>query len=337
MKGISAQTTHARERANAGLPTAMAAGNFVAIGTSHGFILVFDGNQTLKYSLGGQTYGRECGSVSCLAFDHNPEEGPTRLLAGFAKGHLLEYDLTTGKLLRKLDDAHVLGSAIIRARFTHQKALALICDSGGSIFELSLKKTLGMRSYSSRCIFSGSRGEVCTFEPMPDQNNQLMSERIVVALATVSKVIVLTIRPSMKVLFTHPLTGGLKTLPILSWQFVIIQTSKANKVVDPVLAFGRQSTIYFYQLSETISRKINFIPLQRVDLPFELLNFGWLNSRCMAFMDTTESFHLYDVRNQENLESIDISDVQLVYGSAFFKGLATGGNVSAGLFTLYIL
>ena len=54
----------------------------------------------------------------------------------------------------------------------------------------------------------------------------------------------------------------------------------------------------------------------------------------MAFMDTTESFHLYDVRNQENLESIDISDVQLVYGSAFFKGLATGGNVSAGLFTL---
>ena len=134
----------ARDRADAGLPTAMAAGSYVAIGTSHGFVLVFDGNQTLKYSLGGHSFGRECGSVSCLAFDQNIEDGPTRLLAGFAKGHLLEYDLTSGKLLRKLDDAHPLGSAIIRTRFTHEKALALICDSGGSVFEVSLKKTLGM-------------------------------------------------------------------------------------------------------------------------------------------------------------------------------------------------
>jgi hypothetical protein len=51
----------------------------------------------------------------------------------------------------------------------------------------------------------------------------------------------------------------------------------------------------------------------------------------MALLDTTETFHLFDVRNQENLETIDLSDVQLCYGSAFFKGLATGGNVSAAM------
>ena len=251
-RGISAQMTSARDRADAGLPTAMAAGSFVAIGTSHGFVLVFDGKQTLKSSLGGHTFGRECGSVSCLAFDNNIEEGPSRLLVGYAKGHLLEYDLTNGKLLRKLDDAHPLGSAIIRARFTEEKALALISDSGGSVFEVSLKKTLGLRSYSSRCIFSGSRGEVCNFEPLSQGGGQNhhhpLSNRIIVALATISKVIVLTIRPVMKVLFTFPLTGNMHTLPILSWQFVIIQTSKSNKVVDPVLAFGRQKTIHFYQV-----------------------------------------------------------------------------------------
>ena len=102
--------TSAKDRADAGLPTAMAAGSYVAVGTSHGFVLVFDGSQTLKYSLGGPSYGRECGSVSCLAFDNNVDEGPTRLLVGFAKGQILEYDLTTGKLLRKLEDAHPLGS-----------------------------------------------------------------------------------------------------------------------------------------------------------------------------------------------------------------------------------
>ena len=71
--------------------------------------------------------------------------------------------------------------------------------------------------------------------------------------------------------------------------------------------------------------------MQNVELPFELLNFGWLNTRCMALLDSTETFHLYDVRNRENLESIELVDVQLVYGSPFFKGLATGGNVSAAM------
>ena len=41
----------------------------VAVGTSHGFILVFDGHQKLRFSLGGTVYGREHGSVSALAFD----------------------------------------------------------------------------------------------------------------------------------------------------------------------------------------------------------------------------------------------------------------------------
>ena len=91
--------------------------------------------------------------------------------------------------------------------------------------------------------------------------------------------------------------------------------------MDPVLAFGRQNTIHFYQLSETLSGKINFIPLQKAELGFELLNFGWLNTRCMCLLDSTETFHLYDVRNQETLESIELTDAQLVYGSPFFKGM----------------
>ena len=214
-------------------------------------------------------------------------------------------------------------------------SLALICDSGGSVFELSFKRTLGIRGCDSRCIFSGSRGEVCTLEPLSIASqypNHRLSDRSIVALATISKVIVLTIRPSMKVLFTHPLVGRSNTLPLLGWQFVIIQMSKENKVVDPVLAFGRQSTLHFYQLSEDLSGKIVFIPLQNVELPYELLNFGWLNTRCLGILDSAEVFHLYDVRNHKNIEEVDLSDnVELCYGSSFFKGLATGGNVSAAM------
>ncbi len=35
--------------------------------------------------------------------------------------------------------------------------------------------------------------------------------------------------------------------------------------------------------------------------------------------------------HQEELESVDLSSVMLVYGSSHFKGLATGGNVSKAM------
>ena len=119
------------------------------------------------------------------------------------------------------------------------------------MFELSFTRTMGVRGFNSRCIFSGSRGEVCTLQPLclkAQYPNHTLASKNIVALATISKVIVLTIRPAMKVLFTHPLVGSKDTLPLLAWQFVIIQVSKSNRVVDPVLAFGRGSVLHFFQV-----------------------------------------------------------------------------------------
>lgn len=45
------------------------------------------------------------------------------------------------------------------------------------------------------------------------------------------------------------LQGKPSTLPLLAWQFVIIQISESDRVIDPVLAFARDNTIYFYQVS----------------------------------------------------------------------------------------
>ncbi len=52
--------------------------------------------QVLRWSLGGSTLGAEFGSVSALDFASDS----TRLLAGFARGQLVEFDLNTGKLLQ---------------------------------------------------------------------------------------------------------------------------------------------------------------------------------------------------------------------------------------------
>lgn len=59
------------------------------------------------------------------------------------------------------------------------------------MFELNFKRTMGVRGCDSRCIFSGSRGEVCTFEPLllSSYPDNALSKYVIVALATLSKVV----------------------------------------------------------------------------------------------------------------------------------------------------
>ena len=63
------------------------------------------------------------------------------------------------------------------------------------------------------------------------------------------QIIVVSLRPQLKVLFSHLLKASASTLPLLAWQFVVIQMPDGTRVVDPVLAFGREKNVYFYQVN----------------------------------------------------------------------------------------
>lgn len=77
-----------------------------------------------------------------------------------------------------------------------------------------------------------------------------------------------------------------------------------------------------------VKNNIELLPLQKVNVSYQLLGLHWLNSRTIALLDTRETLHVLDVRSQEELEIVDLSQVHLVYANSHFKGLATGGNVS---------
>ncbi|XP_064646589.1 vacuolar protein sorting-associated protein 8 homolog isoform X2 [Lineus longissimus] len=330
LKGISAQLMSAADRVDAGMPTAMAVSELIAIGTSHGLVLVFDPKQVLKWCLGSTAVGAQYGSVSALSFNRDC----TRLLCGFAKGQITMWDLTNGKLIRTISDAHPPGTAILHVKFTDDLTIAVCNDSGGSVFELEMKRLIGVRTCESRCLFSGSRGEVCTIEPL-HMNHTIkdhpMKDVLVLAMGTLSKVLVVTIRPKLKVIFSHALKGDPATLPLLAWQFVIIQVSAKDRVIDPVLAFARDQTIYYYQAICTAADDIRFCSLQKMETPYKLLAIQWINPRTLIALDTSEKIHILDVKSEEELEVIDVGEVQLSYGTSHFKSLATGGNVSKAL------
>lgn len=98
-------------------------------------------------------------------------------------------DAIHGDVLRKLPDAHAPQSAVLHLRFTFISNLAMCGDSSGCVFSLTFNRRMGVRTWDSRCLFSGARGEVCVFEPLLQGNDvQFLHQNVLVAMATLSKV-----------------------------------------------------------------------------------------------------------------------------------------------------
>lgn len=88
------------------------------------------------------------------------------------------------------------------------------------------------------------------------------------------------------------------------------------------------------------SGKISLLFLRNITLSYSILAVHWMGPKTIAVIDRNEILHLTDVRTTKESECIDIANAGLVYGSAHFKGFATGGNVSpafalAGTYACY--
>uniref|UniRef100_A0A8C9EVV6 Vacuolar protein sorting-associated protein 8 homolog n=1 Tax=Pavo cristatus TaxID=9049 RepID=A0A8C9EVV6_PAVCR len=296
LKGISAQIVSA---------AVSAASNLIAVGTSHGL--------ALRLCLGSTAVGAQYGAISALSINNDC----SRLLCGFAKGQITMWDLASGKLLRSITDAHPPGTAILHIKFTDDPTLAICNDSGGSVFELSFKRVMGVRTCESRCLFSGSKGEVCCIEPLHakvELRDHPITQYSLLAMASLTKILVIGLKPALKVWMTFPY-GRMdpSSVPLLAWHFVAVQNS-----VNPMLAFCRGDVVHFLLVS------LNVL------CAFYCL-FQWINSRTAVLLDSVEKLHVIDRQTQEELETIEIPEVQLVYNSSHFKSLATGGNVSEAL------
>jgi hypothetical protein len=327
-QGVTSQIGSAQDRVEAGFASSLCVSRLIAVGTSHGFILCFDGSQTLKWcSQEGQK--KQQGSVAALSFNNDD----TRLLAGFSRGAIFMINTVTGDALRTLNDAISPNSGVLSIKWTSRPTLALSLDSGGSVWSLSFTRRMGIRGCDSRCLFSGARGEVCTFEPLivNDESHPFQHSYTIVALATLSKFFILMIRPRLKVIKYHLLNGPPESLPLLSWQMVLIQSADSSRTVDPVLATGRGNSLYFHQLTYHNGR-INVAFLRHITLGYNLLSLHWLGPKNIACIERdTEMLHLIDVRTSRELETTDLSSFGITYSSAQFKGIATGSNVSPAM------
>uniref|UniRef100_A0A8C3LXG7 Vacuolar protein sorting-associated protein 8 homolog n=1 Tax=Chrysolophus pictus TaxID=9089 RepID=A0A8C3LXG7_CHRPC len=326
LKGISAQIVSAAVTLSLSPWLFQAASNLIAVGTSHGLALIFDQNQALRLCLGSTAVGAQYGAISALSINNDC----SRLLCGFAKGQITMWDLASGKLLRSITDAHPPGTAILHIKFTDDPTLAICNDSGGSVFELSFKRVMGVRTCESRCLFSGSKGEVCCIEPLHakvELRDHPITQYSLLAMASLTKILVIGLKPSLKVWMTfHSGRMDPSSVPLLAWHFVAVQNS-----VNPMLAFCRGDVVHFLLVKRDDTGAIHVTKQKQLHLHYDLINFTWINSRTAVLLDSVEKLHVIDRQTQEELETIEIPEVQLVYNSSHFKSLATGGNVSEAL------
>ena len=331
LKKISAQMVDACVRRDAGLPTSMAASLLVAIGTSHGLVLLFEPrDQALKFILGSTSDGAKYGAVTALGINIDS----TRLLCGYAKGQITMWDLNSGNCLRVITDAHPEGFAVLHLQFTDDSTVALCSDSSGSVYSLNFRRLI-TRSCESNCFFSGSKGEVCTMVPLhlhEGMKHSQLNDASLIAMASLTKVIVANLKPYPKAIFTKKLPGRQNTLPLLGWQFAVIKKDESAKYLCPVLAFARDKMIYFYQVWK-YDEDFSFIPFQTIEAESSLISLHWMNPKVIVTIDTLEKIRTIDVKTKEELECLDLGIVKLVYGSSYFRSLATGGNVSKALNT----
>lgn len=89
--------------------------------------------------------------------------------------------------------------------------------------------------------------------------------------------------------------------------------------------------MHFFQVTYVSEVKASFTYLKTLKLDHSAQALVWFSTRTIATIDKHERLHLMDTRSAQEIDVADLGDVKLVYGTSFFKGVATGGNVSQAM------
>ena len=97
--------------------------------------------------------------------------------------------------------------------------------------------------------------QICCIEPLCVSQMTLSNScshpvagSLLFAMASMSKILIVALRPSLQVHYKRPLTGSDNTLPLLAWHFVSIRISETERTTDPVLLFARDQYACFLQV-----------------------------------------------------------------------------------------
>ncbi|KAI6236515.1 Vacuolar protein sorting-associated protein 8-like protein [Aphelenchoides besseyi] len=319
LDSISHQLNVVAEKPIGGKPTAIEiSAKLIAIGTVRGLIALFD--RKTGHLVQFMHDKKEKCPVSALCFTPNGQ----KIAVGFSRGSLRIYRTTNDKLVDERLEAVQPGHGILHVVYISNSTLLLI-DSAGNAFEYREGRRSG-----TRCIFTGCKGEAVNVHFVP-------SEKLLL-LCTLKQVLLFnsatgTMKHQLRLLASPDAP------PLMSSFVRRTQITSRAIATDTRFCLARGQSISVFQ-AQTNAKGQFVCPLVKVielsdrngnDPTVKLNQLIWLDEHHLLVSDTREQLSLIDVNRGKLIGNISISDVHLVYGTANFKGLSTGGNVSEAL------
>ena len=328
---LSKMSTHLSSTSTqheAGIPTVICVQGMMTIGTSRGFVLVYDAAQELVMMLGSASSGSNWGAVTAIENNHDN----TRLLVGYESGTVVRWDLTQGKPLNTITNCYPKGSAVTSVAFTDDHTGALSNDAQGSVYNHSFKRIMGVRTVDNKCLWDGhgKHGQVCLMKVLHmDQfdhpHKAAPPQYPVVALGLLNKILIAFITPELKVALqvARAETDG-AIIPSMAWNCVPVRADDGVGVIaDPMLAFGWGKTVRFMQV---ITRKpkgskekypTSFKTLSTYTSAIPVISIRWLSETVIMSMDAQERVHVIDCKRMTLVDIVDLTRVQLVCNDKF--------------------
>ena len=298
------------------------------LGTNLGTVFLFSPppSNKLRLILGRMGFALELGSVSSLDYySLSNQRANSSLLVGHARGHVSLWDHSNGKCLQLCSDVVTEGASVLLARFTLNSHEAIVLDSIGKIILLHFKHMMGVRSYESSTLIDISHQSpiypILNFCLFRSSINNTLAKIGLISLGTADSVYITATVPEFKVLDRYLLKGDDQLLPLMMYRPL------HDEFDDVIVAIGRERRIKLITVFiDHVKRYIRCRETKILNLTHEIVSLNWLSGTSIGVMDPGEIFHLLDVDLKQEIQTLDLRDISIVYASQFFKSFEAGGT-----------
>ena len=196
-----------------GLPTTIAFNSkFIAVGTQHGEVWIFDWFEQLKLTLEDTSNSSvENGAVTSMDLPMNHDH----LLVGYASGSIILWDVIKGTMLKAMYELHSSPITVVRLVTplinSNEDIHAVSVDASGLVHKITFSKGI-MRwstySAETECLLDGTAGQILAMDALPPPEEENADSRyhssalkiVLIALSSDRSSFAVSVLPKVSVL-----------------------------------------------------------------------------------------------------------------------------------------
>ncbi|CAB3406457.1 unnamed protein product [Caenorhabditis bovis] len=312
-------------KSKSGNPVAIAERNgIIAVGTSRGHLLLFDLDGKLdRYHQSDSAMG----SASCVAFSLDGKH----ITIGYSKGAVKIISVRTGTVHHLIPEGGQPGLGILQILYIADSSSFLTLDTGGSVYEIRVRtKITRKKDYSIKCIFSGCNGEVINIRLLPNS---------MLALLTVSKLLLVSTRFGGSILGAFPLNHSYTCPPLFAYWLgghaqpsspLKSLTARSLRDLKVCISRGIEMVIFRLHVANFGTKHKSATLHRKIRLPVPMVNLHWTTAHLIVGID--EHGSVWQIETEKGkCEKAMVDQLELIFATSDYKGLATGGRVSEAM------